>query len=78
MIHLGQFRLGSSHFGNRRASWEDAVTGIAGMGVAAGTAVPTTTRTVSLAKETFDMSALPEDALEEINRIGLDRGSTRW
>ena len=36
-----------------------------------GTAVLTTTRTASRAKENFDISALPEDALEEINRIEI-------
>jgi len=34
-----------------------------------GTAVLTTTRNAARAKENFDISALPEDALEEINRI---------
>jgi alcohol dehydrogenase (NADP+) len=34
-----------------------------------GTAVLTTTRTPSRAKENFDISTLPEDAFEEINRI---------
>lgn len=36
-----------------------------------GTAVLTTTRTASRAKENFDISALPEDAFEEINRIEI-------
>ena len=36
-----------------------------------GTAVLTTTRTASRAKENFDISSLPEDALEEINRIEI-------
>ncbi len=34
-----------------------------------GTAVLTTTRTTARAQENFDISALPEDALNEINRI---------
>jgi aldehyde reductase len=34
-----------------------------------GTALLTTPRTAARAKENFDISALPEDALEEINRI---------
>jgi len=34
-----------------------------------GTAVLTTPKTASRAKENFDISALPEDALNEINRI---------
>lgn len=34
-----------------------------------GTAVLTTTRTAARAQENFDISALPEDALNEINRI---------
>jgi alcohol dehydrogenase (NADP+) len=34
-----------------------------------GTAVLTTTRSAARAKENFDISALPEDAFEEINRI---------
>jgi aldehyde reductase len=34
-----------------------------------GTAVLTTTKTAARAKENFDISALPEDAFEEINRI---------
>lgn len=34
-----------------------------------GTAVLTTTRSASRAKENFDISALPEDAFERINRI---------
>jgi aldehyde reductase len=34
-----------------------------------GTAVLTTPKTASRAKENFDISALPEDALSEINRI---------
>jgi aldehyde reductase len=34
-----------------------------------GTALLTTPRTAARAKENFDISALPEDALEEINRL---------
>ena len=34
-----------------------------------GTAVLTTTKTAARAKENFDISALPEDAFDEINRI---------
>jgi len=34
-----------------------------------GTAVLTTPRTAARARENFDISALPEDALDEINRI---------
>ena len=34
-----------------------------------GTALLTTPRTASRAKENFDITALPEDAFDEINRI---------
>jgi alcohol dehydrogenase (NADP+) len=34
-----------------------------------GTALLTTPRTAARARENFDISALPEDALDEINRI---------
>jgi hypothetical protein len=51
------FAGSSNHFGYRRASWKDAGTGTAGLGSAAR------------ARENFDISALPEDALDEINRI---------
>ena len=34
-----------------------------------GTALLTTPRTAARARENFDISALPQDALEEINRI---------
>jgi aldehyde reductase len=34
-----------------------------------GTALLTTPRTAARAQENFNISALPEDALEEINRI---------
>jgi alcohol dehydrogenase (NADP+) len=34
-----------------------------------GTALLTTPRSAARARENFDISALPEDALEEINRI---------
>jgi alcohol dehydrogenase (NADP+) len=34
-----------------------------------GTALLTTPRTADRAKENFNISALPEDALDEINRI---------
>ncbi len=34
-----------------------------------GTALLTTPKTVARARESFNMSALPEDALDEINRI---------
>jgi aldehyde reductase len=34
-----------------------------------GTAVLTTPRSAARARENFDISALPEDALDEINRI---------
>jgi len=38
-----------------------------------GTAVLTTTRTVARARENFDITALPEDAFNEINRIETRR-----
>jgi len=34
-----------------------------------GTALVTTPRTAARARENFDISTLPEDALDEINRI---------
>ncbi len=34
-----------------------------------GTALLTTPKTVARARENFDISALPEDAFDEINRI---------
>jgi hypothetical protein len=42
------------------------------------TALLTTPKTVARAREKFDISALPEDALSEINRIQTSRGSMSW
>jgi aldehyde reductase len=36
-----------------------------------GTALLTTPKTAARAKENFDISALPQDALDEINRIQI-------
>jgi aldehyde reductase len=44
-----------------------------GWAIQRGTAVLTTTRTAARARENFDISALPEDAYNEINRIETRR-----
>jgi len=59
----------SSHFGDRRASRKNDGAGAAGLGGAAPRAVLTTPKSAARAKENFDISPLPEDALDEINRI---------
>jgi alcohol dehydrogenase (NADP+) len=38
-----------------------------------GTALLTTPKSAARARESFDISALPQDALEEINRIQIRR-----
>ncbi len=41
-----------------------------------GTALLTTPKSAARAQENFDISPLPEDAFNEINRIQIDKGST--
>lgn len=48
---------------------EDTGTGSASLGVQRGTAVLTAPETAARARENFDISALPENAFNEINRI---------
>jgi alcohol dehydrogenase (NADP+) len=55
------------HHGTRPGPLEDLV--ILAVAVQRGTALLTTPRSAARAGENFDISALPQDALDEINRI---------
>ena len=60
----------SSDFVNRCARWKDAGTGAAGLGGAARYGFAYHAQDVrSARRENFNISALPEDAMDEINRI---------
>lgn len=59
----------SRHFGYRGASWKNPAQVLLAWAVQRGTALFTTPRTAANARENFDISTPPEDALDEINRI---------
>ena len=50
-------------------SWQDAGTGAVGLGGAAWHGFAYNTQDCGSARENFNISALPEEALDEINRI---------
>jgi hypothetical protein len=60
---------GSSHCNPRRSPRKDSGTSAACLGRAARHALRTPPKTAARAQESFDISALPQDALDEINRI---------
>jgi hypothetical protein len=49
--------------------WQDTAQVLLAWAVQRGTALLTTPKTAARARENFDISALPEEALDEINRI---------
>ena len=59
----------SSDYGNRRTSWKDAGTGAAGLGGTARHGFADHAQDCGPRRENFNISALPEDAFDEINRI---------
>lgn len=68
----------SRESGKCHTGWQGSGAGAPDRAVQRGTALPTTPNSVARAREILDISALPNDALDEINRLQTRKGSRKW